>query len=300
MEKRPLNLIWRRSVLDGVLEAAFLRDVLLADIGRPQRWIAVEDDAELPHLDDVLVCSFGDCGDYLRSLRSNNHANIGLLHLGDERRTDDVGFYAEADYVLRHYHRTGMAASGGHCRGVTWIPNGWASGIGPRSRDSQLPYNQRSHEMFFAGHVGSDDARLPERHAMLDALKSLGRPATIMLTPGFAQGLGAAAYAGYLGDSKFALAPAGNAPESIRFYDALECGALPVVIDAPWLHAPEGVGALGPPPLPMLSDWRELHGLTAEDWHEEARQAATAWWADLQAHAAAVVAEVIETAFRAA
>jgi hypothetical protein len=294
---RPLNLIWRRSILDGVLEAPFLRHILLADLPRPQRWIAVEDNAPLPDMDDVLVCSFGDCSGYLRELRTAGRHNLGVLHLGDEQATDDLHFYAEADYVLRHYHRPNMPASGGYCQTVAWIPNGWASGVGPIDPTSHLPFQERHHELFFAGYSGADGGALSARKSMLDALANLGRPATIIVTDGFGQGLGSTTYGGYLGDSKFALAPAGNAPETIRFYDALECGALPVVTDEPWLHAKDAVAALGPPPVVTLNSWRELPGLDVGRFSETHRQTMLDWWRRLKAQAAARVAEIIEAQF---
>lgn len=294
---RPLNLVWRRSILDGVLEASFLRQVVFGALTRPLRWIAVEDSAPLPDLDDVLVCSFADPSDYLRQLRSAGRRNIGVLHLGDERAEDDLAFYAEADYVLRHYHRPGLPPTGGLCQTIQWLPNGWARGVGPVSPNSRLPFEARRHELFFAGYAGKGTDGPPARRAMLDALSALGRPATVIVTDGFGQGLGPASYAAYLGDTQLALAPAGNAPETLRFYDALECGALAVVTDNAWLHAPDGAAAVGEPPVVIIDDWRALAGLRADAFDEDRRQAAIAWWARLKDHAAARCAEIVETAF---
>lgn len=298
---RPLNLVWRRTMLDGVLETQFLRHVVLGGLARPLRWIAVEDAHPLPDTDDVLVCSFGDCGDYLRELRSAGRLNIGVLHLGDELGDDDIGYYAEADYVLRHYRRESIEA-GGRCRAVAWIPNGWARGVGPQSTIAQLDFDARRHEIFFAGYAGKDGtqgAQLPARQAMLDALATLGRPATVILTDGFAKGLGPAAYGAYLCDSRFALAPAGNAAETIRFYDALECGALPVVTDAAWLHDPDGIAALGPPPVAIIEDWHALAGLAEAGFNEDRRLEAVQWWERIKARTTSRATEIIEASFAA-
>ena len=54
---------------------------------------------------------------------------------------------------------------------------------------------------------------------------------------GFDQGLGAPSYSTYMTNVKLALAPGGNAAETIRFCDALECGTLPMVVDELWRHA---------------------------------------------------------------
>ncbi len=295
---RTLNLVWRRTILDGVLETQFLRHVVLSGLERALRWIAIEDGQPLPAADDLLVCSFGDCGRYLRELRDGGRRNIGVLHLGDEKARDDIGFYAEADYVLRHYHRPGLIPAG-CCKAILWIPNGWARGIGPASGTTPLDFDARRHEIFFAGYAGPQGSRLPERQAMLDALSALGRPATVILTEGFGQGFGPAAYGAYLADSRFALAPAGNAAETIRFYDALEMGALPVVTDAAWLHDVDGINALGPVPVPVLDHWRDLPELGQRRYGETERQAAADWWARFKALTAARVSDVIEAAFAA-
>jgi hypothetical protein len=296
---RPLNLIWRRSILDGVLEAQFLRSVVLSKLPRPARWIAIEDNEPLPGMDDLLICSFSDCGEVLRDLRAAGHRNIGVLHLGDERGNDDLSFYADADYVLRHYHRAQLPTSGGHCRAIAWLPNGWAAGVGPVEPTQHLNFHERRHEIFFAGHAGTGEHPLPDRNAMLDTLKQFGRPAMVILTEGFGKGLGTAAYASYLGDTKFALAPAGNAPETIRFYDALECGALPVVTQSSWLHDTNGIAALGPPPVVTLDHWRDLTAVGAATFDEEQRRQAVDWWQRIKDLTATRATDIIEAAFAA-
>ena len=57
---------------------------------------------------------------------------------------------------------------------------------------------------------------------MLNVLQEHRIPATVLLSEGFGQGLGAPSYSAYMANTKLALAPGGNAAETIRFYDALE------------------------------------------------------------------------------
>ena len=296
---RPLNLVWRRTVLDGVMEAHFIGQVLLAGIDRPLRWIAVEDEAKLPELDDILICSFGDCGSYLRKLRALGKRNLGVLHLGDELGQDNIQFYTDADYVLRHYFRPGILSSGALCRGVMWIPNGWARGVGPLEFKYQLSFEEREHEFFFAGYKGGQGGELPDRQAMLAALSQLGRPAKIILTKGFGLGLGATAYAGYLGNTQFGLVPAGNVSETIRFYDTLECGAVPVVTDSEWLHAKDGIAALGLPPVVILEHWAQLDKINFATYNESSRRNMVDWWERLKVYTSGRVCELIETSFNA-
>ena len=296
-QSRPLNLVWRRTILDGVSEAQFFSHTLLARLKRPLRWIAVEDQAALPEMDDLLICSFGDCGSYLRELRASGRRNLGVLHLGDELGQDNISFYTDADYVLRHYYRPGLLRRGRPGCEIAWVPNGWGRGVGPFAAKHHLPFEEREHEFFFAGYKGGEGMGLSDRQAMLEALTKLGRPATIMLTEGFGQGLGAMAYAGYLGNSKFALAPAGNARETIRFYDALECGAIPVVTDGKWLHSKDGIAALGLPPVVILKDWGQLNKVGEGAFNEVMRGDVVEWGTKLKDHLSARVCGIIETSF---
>ncbi len=258
-QTRPLNIVWRRRVLDRFLEASFIREVLLAYLPRPLRWIAIEDDDALPLMDDILVCSFADPSAYLRALRRAGHRNIGVIHLGDEIGQDDLGFYADADYVLRNYFiPETIHLSKAHAPPILWVPNGWATGVGPRAPAQLLPISTRKHDLFFSGFVSGPNRSIDERTRMLDILQEHRIPATVLLSGGFGQGLGAPSYSAYMADTKLALAPGGNAAETIRFYDALECGALPVVVDAPWLHAEAALGFCGTPPVVILDSWTAL------------------------------------------
>jgi len=307
-EKRCLNVVWRRRVLDDFLEAPFMRSVLLSRLRRPVRWIAIEDNAELPLIDDLLICSFGNPDGYLANLRAAGHRNIGVFHLGDEHGIDDIGFYAQADYVLRHYYfPERLVEPGGFNQKILWMPNGWARGVGPADTATHVPFAERTHSVFFAGYAGAAGPATNERAEMLESLRAYGIAATIILSQGFGQGLGAGSYAAYMGDAKLALAPGGNAPETIRLYDALEHGALPVIIDRPWLHAADGLAAVGTPPFIILTSWDDLPqllpGVTApaptarrDDWQRQT-DACRQWWQSFKDHTAGRVAAAIEAAF---
>jgi Exostosin family len=67
--------------------------------------------------------------------------------------------------------------------------------------------------------------------------------------------LGPVAYAARLGDARFALVPGGNSPETIRLYDALEMGAVPIMLRGPFVRA---AGALNGPPFLLLDDWTQF------------------------------------------
>lgn len=253
---RPLTLIWRRATLDYVLEGYFIKDVLLGALGRPVRVLAIEDKTPVPFLDDVLVVSLGtEAAPYLRAARARGHRNIGLFHMGDESGAQDRSFYALADYVLRHYwFEHVFATPDPSSLGVLWVPNGYRTGVGPVAPETRLGMAARQVMGFFAGAL---EGRMlaDERAAMMRAVSGAKLPFTIIGTTGFGQGMGPVSYAGWLGNARLALVPAGNSHETIRLYDALETGAIPVMVRSPFVAAKD---ALDHPPFLLLDGWDQL------------------------------------------
>lgn len=105
-ESRPLNVVCRRADLELILEGQFIRAVLLGGLARPVRWITVEAGQPWPLLNDSLLLVLGmpdAYTDYLDGCRDAGFANVGILHMADEKGLVDCGFYARARYVLRNY-----------------------------------------------------------------------------------------------------------------------------------------------------------------------------------------------------
>ena len=90
---------------------------------------------------------------------------------------------------------------------------------------------------------------------MVSAIHAGRLPFLVNESAGFGQGLGPVAYAAYLSMTRFGLVPSGNSPETIRLYEVLEAGAIPVVIKSPFLTASD---ALKNPPFVVLDNWFEL------------------------------------------
>jgi hypothetical protein len=295
MSNAPLNIVWRRQVLETVLESSFIRSVLLSKINRPQRWIALEESDDLPMLDDLLVVSFGDPVSYFKALKDQGFKNIGFFQVGDEHGDKGCASYHYSDYVLRNYHFPGLMAK--KPRHISWVPNGWARGVGPVESGDHLSFSERSVAAFFSGFIGQGDYTILDRVQMLKVIKDNKLQALIATTSGFGQGLGPAAYAAHLGNTRYSLTPIGRSPETIRFYDALELGAVPIVIDGTWLHAKDGLGVLGRPPIVILNNWTELpiflksqSDLSAA---EKQRLDCVQWWDKIKEHYATKVARLI-------
>ncbi len=295
MAPRPLNVVFRRKLLEIMLEGQFIRDVVLGGIGRPLRLIPLEEDASIPLMDDMLFLTMGAPGDYLlEAVAKSGVKNVGYFHVGDEVGAHDCAFYAQADYVLRNYWFAERMA-----KNVVWVPNGWANGVGPARPDLHLPFGERRHLAFFSGVLERPEKPLDERREMAETIRAHKIPATVAATHGFGQGFGPTPYAAYMGDSRFALVPAGNSPETIRFYDALELGAIPVCLKSPFIS--EG-GPLAGAPVVALDSWEAFADFIAphldptpalfEAW-EEKRLAMVDWWAGVKRDAMARVAGVV-------
>ncbi len=187
--RQPLNLLWKRPTLDFVLEGQFIKEVLLAQIGRPIRAIVIQDNAPIPFMNDLLVATLGpDLAGYLRELRTRGFRNIGVFHMADEQGDHDRSFYAHADYVLRHYwFEHAMARPNEQSLGVIWAPNGYRTGVGPIAPATMLGTAERSLMGFFSGAM---EARtlMAERKQMVQVVRDAKLPFLVAATPGFGQG----------------------------------------------------------------------------------------------------------------
>ena len=143
-----------------------------------------------------------------------------------------------------------------------------------------------------------------ERQQMVSAIQSRQLPFLVNETPGFAQGLGPVAYAAYLSMSRFGLAPSGDSPETIRLYEVLEAGAIPIMIKSPFVTASD---ALGNPPFVVLDNWSELPVFYAPYSDamapkvigeiEGRRQDVYKWWGRFKALQQRRVKELIDRSF---
>lgn len=305
---RPLNFVWRRATLDFVLEGYFIREILLGALARPIRMMPLEDDERVAIGPDSLVASLGtEAAALLKDARQRGVKNVGLFHLGDEEGTQDRGFYADADYVIRNYWwPDAFAEPSSRSMGVLWAPNGYRTGLGPIDPARHLSIADRPVFGFFAG---ATTGRLlaGQREAMLRVVEAARLPFTVFVSTGFGQGMGATAYTAWLSSARFALVPAGNSHETIRLYDALEAGAIPIMVRSPFVTAPGALAAIGEPPLILLDSWEQLPDAVAPYLNptpaaigvlEERRLALTRWWSLFKLEQQKRICSLVETAFR--
>ncbi|HEX4796587.1 MAG TPA: exostosin family protein [Humisphaera sp.] len=302
---RPLNIVCDRAHWDFVLESYFFREVLLGGLQRPLRIIPLEPDQIPPSLDDLLIAGPLERlkGLIDRAIQTKAR-NVGVFHMADECFDLDRSFYPNVDYVIRNYFRADILALPQPCRcmQVLWVPNGYRHGIGARSPQSLTPFPARQHQFFFAGQMNPSVEGQRERAAMFEALQQSRLPALVMRTDRFAAGLGPASYSAFMENSRFALCPRGNSQETIRLFDAMELGAIPISLRHDFLLNPKVMGGT---PIVLLDRWEQLphwyaQAIESPDaeniWH--ARQTEMVqWWSAFKSHKQAEVAALIEQSF---
>jgi len=301
--KTPLKIIALRDDLDALLESSFLRNSLFAKIDRPLSFFPIERSQSLPRLDNVIYLTLSNTlvEPILKTVRAG-HRNVGVLHMGDELGDLECGWYGEVDYVLRTYwfEERMRVPPGGRCQTIEWIPNGYANGIGPRPPRTLLPASLREIGYFFSGWFSADRPSTAERYRMVEVIAENNIPAFINLTEHFGGGYKAASYGGMAENAKFCLVPKGRADETIRFFDALECGSIPISLRHPFI---ESAAALGNPPVVLLESWDEFPALHARiqtlrgEELDEIQRAVIAWWSSYKAGLQTMVAQIVETSF---
>jgi hypothetical protein len=140
-----------------------------------------------------------------------------LSDSGDEKGGD--GSYEPFAYVLRPYWFQKIYTTQTNDTPVLWIPNGYSHGVGPRLSSTLLPYSQRPQLCYFEGSV-RDNGQPSSREKMRLALSEWDpkhETCDVHWTSGFMQGRNPLVYSATLGRTKYALCPAGDNAETIRY-----------------------------------------------------------------------------------
>lgn len=147
-------------------------------------------------------------------------------------------------------------------REVKWLP------IGP-ARLPQVEYEPKTIDWFFAGQVNHDS-----RRKLIEVLEPLHN-GDLLATDGFAQGVTHAEYYQRMAKAKAVPAPRGNiSPDSFRFYEALELGAIPIPENKEWWTK------LFPDlPMEVANTWDDAPRLINKAvTDQEYRNKCVAWW----------------------
>jgi GR25 family glycosyltransferase involved in LPS biosynthesis len=155
-----------------------------------------------------------------------------VLHLSDEYGTDDIRFYdaTACKKVVRMYDRADLTeGQRAKCLiiplGYHWTLRGGGCPM-PLERTPRLPF--RNTRWSFFGTNWND------RHTKLAPLEEI-EPYRCILLEGWnsANMVGYEEYIGTMLDTVFVPCPGGQNAETYRFYEALECGCVPIVVREP-------------------------------------------------------------------
>jgi dihydrofolate reductase len=217
------RLIWRRKrpVVWHIDRSCYERDWLEECFSRvPSLRV---DDAGMPIPFAILILN------ELRVHRSwieNYHRSqtpFTLVHLSDEYLDDDYSFY-ESPYcqgVYRHYIHPAFI----HRPNIKHFGLGYRRDLGTRE---WISLDQRLYTWSFAGYICKSD-----RTQILELFKPM-EPFYIYGTGGFERNImEPSLYFDRMKHSKFVLCPVGNCSlDTFRLYEALEAGAIPVVLSS--------------------------------------------------------------------
>jgi hypothetical protein len=289
---RQIFLITSERTANQIMESWFVQNLVLQ--GLPLAW-----ESEAASLSGATVV-YLEVGipnlELVRSLAARGN-KVVLFHMGDEAGTNfDRTCYLACDLVLRNYFFEQIFGDPEIGPRTIWVPNGFKSGVGPRRPDTLRKASRRRFLATFLGWIDNKTAFANERATFRDI--ALRHPDDVVLraTSHFGGGYNPGLYAMGMEHSIFAPCPAGNSPETIRLYDALELGCIPVSLGHAFLTARL---ALADPPFPILSAWAEFPALMARmrvlrDTQPAALDALQAtcveWWSTVKAGVASRVA----------
>lgn len=195
--------------------------------------------------------------DLIRHIKSLGN-KVVLYHMGGEHLGKDISAYAECDLVIRNYYFSSIINPTNLGGKIMWAPNGFRTGVGPRPRHALKKSSERLSLASFLGWINNSASFNNERATFAGPAASCGDNLNVMPSSGFGGGYNVGLYSAIMEDSMFAPCPSGNNPETIRLYDALELGCIPITLSHEFLISKDALALIGPVPFPLLRAWDEL------------------------------------------
>lgn len=281
------QLIGDDQTLNHAHEVRFIQDVLLGGCAYQLK----SHEPQLFKKTVVYLELFNPDYQWIQTLRGKEK-KIALIHMGDEFAKKDVSAYSECDLVMRSYFFPEMFDLPHLKNKILWIPGGYKSGVGPRPPQQLCLVEHRTQFAAFLGWIHNPDSFNRERDSFARVVREIRKnpgecymrferwfnrkrfPSQerrsfvsaalesddlyLLSSSGFSAGKNVGLYSAMLENTIFAPCPAGNSPETIRLYDVLESGAIPISLDHEFLRSPLALGAIGRVPFPILYQWEEL------------------------------------------
>lgn len=248
----PRNAIMLTSarVLQSHLEIEFLLNEVFVDITLtldPQEAITSKSVVYMEYDFDLNIVE----------LIISSRRKLVLMHLGDEKGEKDLKAYPLADVILRNYYHKSIFENYLWANKVVWMPNGYKNGLGGKYHKAIRSLTERRTLACFIGWLSNETSYGEERPKFSAAAQATTSLMQCIPTAGFAGGLSSALYASLMQNAIYAPCPAGNAPETIRIFDAFELGCIPISLPHTFLTHNNLMGGA---PVLILNSWGELPG----------------------------------------
>lgn len=278
-----INVVWRINP-EGLFETQWIRELLERGKIQYQEVLDLDGTKVIPR----SVVIFNHSIDYESYFQRYEDAQTqyGAIHLSDETLVDTTRFYEHTmcKFVFRNYHHPMVASKYGH---VVTFALGYKNGF----KDMVTSSNSRYYHWSFAGNAHTED-----RLSCITPFRKL-IPYHVHTTHGgfnSSSGLSVKEYRALMNDSKFVICPIGQGNlDSFRVYEALEAGAIPIVLASTEVqpYQPSYWHAIFPwmrvSPIPMLihRNWEDAantmtHLLQNKQAYEEVYNNLLKFWED--------------------
>jgi hypothetical protein len=248
-----LQILSNPDSLNGALETWFIQNNLFD--GAPY---ALGIDLANTKNTKLIYLELGEVNlDLIRAIKSCGNSMI-LYHMGDELANKNIEAYLECDLIVRNYYFSRILSDSRFKEKILWAPNGFRTGVGPRAVSDLKNAADRGCIAAFLGWLNNSNSYQNERNSFVEAAKLCGEKLFVLASNGFSGGYNVGLYSAVMEDSIFAPCPAGNSPETIRLYDALELGCIPISLPHAFLTSEDALASIGSVPFPILSSWAEL------------------------------------------
>lgn len=188
-------------------------------------------------------------------LRLQNN-KIVLFHLTDNLNRDfNRTIYQYSDLVLTTHYIANIFSDSDFHNKILWVPFGFKSGVGPRNPKTLREVSQRRYLGSFAGYLENTESYCNERKLFYTSALTCQQDIVLRPTETFNKGFNACYYSMLLECSIFCPCPAGYSPETIRLFEALEMGSIPISLKHDFIG---NSLCLPAPPFPLINSWEEL------------------------------------------
>lgn len=226
VQKRRILAIREQNLkIEQIYERTWLQELFGKDFSLEIHPIGLQDPA--PTDEPILLVMRPWLYAWQELLKKWQGVNYYILHLSDEHGEDPLTIYQSDGClgVVRMYHREGLEQFGNK---VLTIPLGyhWTKAGGmddPEFRTPRLPFRE-----YVWSFLGTKWNNRPEKMKNL----SLIQPNRLVWFNEWndAAMLGEQEYLNVLLNSRFVPTPGGQNPETYRFFEALECGCIPLYV----------------------------------------------------------------------